>query len=202
MSERDIREDILKAADLLFSVHGYAATSTASIARQADVSTRTLYRYFDSKELIFQTWLRVLWEELTGWSETFFDLSVPVRTELRRFAGTMADRLTHGPTISRLRPVIAEVVMKPEMAAPLYAELNSLGLGDLSNYLRKKRDDGVFKDFDPDLAAMQFHALIKDGVFWPTLLGAHELGILSDVERILDEAVELFLARYQDGKLA
>ena len=182
---------------MLFSEHGYTATSTASIARQADVSTRTLYRYFESKELIFLTLLRMLWEELTGWSETFFDHSAPIRDELRRFAGTMAERLTHGPTISRLRPVIAEVVMKPAMAAPLYAELNSLGLGDLSDYLRAKRAEGVLGDVEPDLAAMQFHALIKDGVFWPTLLGAHDLGILSDVERILDEAVSLFLARYQ-----
>ena len=58
-----------------------------------------------------------------------FDHDAPIDTELRRFAGTMASRLTHGPTIARLRPVIAEVVMKPTIAAPLYAELNSLGLG-------------------------------------------------------------------------
>ena len=55
---------------------------------------------------------------------------------------------------------------------------------------------GALAESDPDLAAMQFHALIKDGVFWPTLLGAQELGILSDVERILDESVTLFLTRY------
>ena len=68
MGERDIREDILVAADKLFSGACYASTSTAAIAREADVSTRTLYRYFSSKELIFQTWLKSLWEELTGWS--------------------------------------------------------------------------------------------------------------------------------------
>ncbi len=198
MSERDIRADILAAADALFSEYGYASTSTAAIARRADISTRTLYRYFTSKELIFQTWLRVLWEELTGWSETFFDLEAPVEHELRRFAATMAHRLTHSPTIARLRPVIAEVVMKPEIAAPLYEELNSLGLGDLSSYLEAVRGSGRLKELDPDLAAMQFHALIKDGVFWPTLLGAQELGILSDVERILDASVELFLARYEN----
>ena len=196
MGERDIREDILVAADKLFSELGYASTSTAAIAREADVSTRTLYRYFSSKELIFQTWLKSLWEELTGWSETFFDHEAPIDKELRRFAGTMASRLTHGPTIARLRPVIAEVVMKPTIAAPLYAELNSLGLGDLSDYLQASMKRGTLAASDPDLAAMQFHALIKDGVFWPTLLGAQELGILSDVERILDESVTLFLTRY------
>ena len=191
MGERDIREDILVAADKLFSELGYASTSTAAIAREADVSTRTLYRYFSSKELIFQTWLKSLWEELTGWSETF-DHEAPIDTELRRFAGTMASQLTHAPTIARLRPVIAEVVMKPTIAAPLYAELNSLGLGDLSDYLQASMKRGTLAASDPDLAAMQFHALIKDGVFWPTLLGAQELGILSDVERILDESVTLF----------
>lgn len=197
MTERDIRLDILNAADLLFSELGYAATSTASIARRADVSTRTLYRYFASKELIFQTWLKGLWEELTGWSETFFDAKAPVESELRRFASTMAERLTQSSTICRLRPVIAEVVMKPEIAAPLYAKINSLGLGDLSAYLERCVERGDLSPLEPDLAAMQFHALIKDGIFWPTLLGAQELGVLSDVERILDEAVALFLAKYQ-----
>jgi len=197
MVERDIESDILKAADRLFSERGYSNTSTAAIAEHADVSTRTLYRYFSSKELIFQTWLRWLWEELTGWSEIFFKAEEPLESELRRFAKEMGHRLIDSATIRRLRPVIAEVVMKPEMAAPLYAELNSLGLGDLSAFLKSRIEKGELLTCDADFAAMQFHALIKDGVFWPALLGAQELGVLADSDRIMDEAVSLFLARYR-----
>ena len=42
-----------------------------------------------------------------------FDHEALIDTELRRFAGTMASRLTHAPTIAPAPcPVIAEVVMK------------------------------------------------------------------------------------------
>ena len=43
------REDILKAAGLLFRRDGFAATSIEQIAERAELSTGTVYNYFPSK---------------------------------------------------------------------------------------------------------------------------------------------------------
>ena len=46
----DKRTDILNATLTLVSEKGFHGTPTSMIAREADVGTGTIYRYFDNKE--------------------------------------------------------------------------------------------------------------------------------------------------------
>jgi len=55
IKHKDRTDSIVKAAAQLFASQGYHATTTREIARLADVSENTLFRYFDHKEDIF--WL-------------------------------------------------------------------------------------------------------------------------------------------------
>jgi AcrR family transcriptional regulator len=48
--KRETNEAIQVAARRLFAANGYAATTVQQIADEADVSERTLFRYFESKE--------------------------------------------------------------------------------------------------------------------------------------------------------
>lgn len=58
----EVREAILDGAFRLFSMHGYAATTLAAIAKSAKVSPGNVYIYFDSKleilYAIYDPWLR------------------------------------------------------------------------------------------------------------------------------------------------
>jgi AcrR family transcriptional regulator len=47
------RDNILQAAGKLFAHQGYHGTSTREIARLADLSENTLFRYFENKEVLF-----------------------------------------------------------------------------------------------------------------------------------------------------
>lgn len=49
------RNRILTAALELFSKNGYAGTTTREIAQRADLTEVTLFRYFNSKEAIFES---------------------------------------------------------------------------------------------------------------------------------------------------
>src|SRR5271168_5545446 len=51
------RNEILDAAFLEFSAHGYAGASMAAIARRARASKETLYAWFENKETLFNTLL-------------------------------------------------------------------------------------------------------------------------------------------------
>lgn len=46
------RDDLLAAGDALFSNQGFDATTTTDIAERADVSQRTLFRHFPTKEAV------------------------------------------------------------------------------------------------------------------------------------------------------
>ncbi|MEV6967825.1 TetR/AcrR family transcriptional regulator [Hamadaea sp. NPDC051192] len=49
------RDAIVEAARAVFGRDGYARTTTDTIAREAGVSTRTLYKHFPSKEALFSS---------------------------------------------------------------------------------------------------------------------------------------------------
>ena len=55
LSKEDRKQQILDAAKEVFIEKGYASTTTASIAKQADISEVTLFRYFSSKQEIFES---------------------------------------------------------------------------------------------------------------------------------------------------
>ena len=44
------RDDLIAAGDYLFATQGFDATTTTDIADRADVSQRTLFRHFPTKE--------------------------------------------------------------------------------------------------------------------------------------------------------
>lgn len=53
MSKEDRKEQIIQSAMKLFVKNGYNATTTVSIAEEAEISEVTLFRYFSSKEELF-----------------------------------------------------------------------------------------------------------------------------------------------------
>jgi len=63
MSDTDKIQSILRAAGELLDDSSYDALGTTEIARQAGVSTATLYRYFEDKQQILQQLLEGLHEE-------------------------------------------------------------------------------------------------------------------------------------------
>ena len=57
------KKEIIKAAMQLFSEKGYAQTSMRDIARTMGVSLGLCYRYFDSKQILFNTAIDLYIEE-------------------------------------------------------------------------------------------------------------------------------------------
>lgn len=57
------KKEIIKAAMQLFSEKGYAQTSMRDIARTMEVSLGLCYRYFDSKQILFNTAIDLYIEE-------------------------------------------------------------------------------------------------------------------------------------------
>ncbi len=63
-------QKILSAAVRLFNSRGYAATTTASIAREAAVTEKTMYRHFQNKEGLFEACVLSITAEMTSLWQT------------------------------------------------------------------------------------------------------------------------------------
>jgi len=80
--ERDRRRrmaDLTEAGEQLFFEKGYQHTTMEDIARRADYAVGTLYRYFPSKERLFEELLYgKMMDYCRQWEKVFEDLSSPL----------------------------------------------------------------------------------------------------------------------------
>lgn len=65
LTKQERTVQIIEAAKEVFVEKGYAATTTASIAKQADIAEVTLFRYFDSKKDIFDAVINPIMQRQT-----------------------------------------------------------------------------------------------------------------------------------------
>ncbi|MBC7972115.1 MAG: TetR/AcrR family transcriptional regulator [Verrucomicrobia bacterium] len=196
---RQKQESILKAALVAFSEFGYDRTTIDYVAQQAKVSTATLYKHFSSKADLFGGIMAQVWRtDLISSTPVSPDLPPP--SALLQIGQEYAQLLT-SPNIQPLfRVVIAEASRFPELGNELYHRGKEPFLKRLHAYLHAQVVIGTLVIEDISLASRQFLGMINDIIFWPRFL-IMDLKISdSDIENVITNAVETFLARYAKSR--
>jgi len=85
MQEDRIRQQILEAAARRFTDYGYGKTTVVEIARDCDMSSGNVYRYFDSKEAIAIAGVEGKLEEKASICEAATDAQAPAIEQLRQY---------------------------------------------------------------------------------------------------------------------
>lgn len=194
---REKRAAILDAAVTLFVDQGYARTTLEQAARQAGVSTGTLFKHFPTKAALFGGIMARIWDG----EHAAAALPAPgdPRTGLA-IIGTDYARLLRGPHVVGLfRVILAEAPRFPELGQELYARGKKPYLDRLEAYLAAETAAGRVAIADPALAARQLLGMINDVIFWPRLLIVDLMIDDAEVARVVAEAVDTFAARYVTG---
>lgn len=189
------RMQILDAAEELFHSIGVENTSMDQLAQQAQVSKRTVYNHFATKDVLFQAILQRMFDKLSEGSELRFDISTSIDQQLRRIAEDEVAMLSSDAFLRVAKIAIMQVMQRPELAKVMND--NALGCKRyLETFLTDACAAGVLKITDIPFASKQFIFQLKSFVFYPTLFGLEKQ---TDAvrEKIIDEAVMMFLARYR-----
>lgn len=189
------RMQILDAAEDLFHSSGVENTSMDQLALEAKVSKRTVYNHFATKDLLFQAILQRMFDKLSQGSVVRFDASSPIDQQLRQIAEDEVAMLSSDAFLRVAKIAIMQVMQRPELAKVM----NDSALGCkryLETFLTDACAMGVLKITDIPFASKQFVYQLKSFVFYPTLFGL-EKQTKAIQGRIIDEAVAMFLARYQ-----
>jgi len=189
------RQAILDAAVQNFLATGYERTTLEMVAKDAGVSTATVYKHFSTKRALFGGIMERIWE-----TEVDLVNSVDQGTDSVAILTAIAQEYTQllrQPQVEALfRVIIAEAPRFPELGEELYYRGKEPYLRRLHVYLQKESELGRFQVTDIPLAARQFLGMINDVIFWPRFL-IMDLKISdSDIENVITNAVETFLARY------
>ena len=118
------------------------------------------------------------------------------RVELRAFATEMLEQLLHPQVLPILRMAAAEFMQRPDFGREFYERTGSFGLEDLSVYLNEANREGCLTVPDAALAAAQFHALIKDPLLWPQMMGFQARPTEHESSEVIEQAITLFLSLY------
>lgn len=189
-------DQVVEGARAVFLADGYEGASVDAIARAAGVSKATLYAYFPDKARLF---LEVARGECLAQIEGAQAILVPdarpadaLRAAGRRITGFVLSEF--GQSIFRL--CVAEGHRFPALGQEFFRTGPAVFRAQLCDYLRLAEARGELAVDDVELAAEQFVELCHAVLFVEMVFGVRRRATEAEVARVVDGAVETFMARY------
>ena len=150
----DVPSRITRAAVALFSRQGYHGTSTRDIARLADVSEVTLFRYFQHKEDLFWTALSSCFDALQPRFSALESNGRKAAPEIfvPRILNVLIDTATFSPELVRLIAVaLLEVHGKAEEVCRQHL---TPVFNAISAYLHQNIEAGAIRNLNPAITTL------------------------------------------------
>ena len=119
------RLDILAAARAEFLEAGFRDTSMDRVAERAQVSKRTVYNHFPSKDDLFKAITHQFIEEMRQAISVAYDAEQPIENQLREIAEREVAQVTHPDYVAMFRVFLAEVSNFQDMFAEILEETGS-----------------------------------------------------------------------------
>lgn len=187
------RQAVIAAAERAFLGQGYAVASMDAIAADAGVSKRTVYNHFPSKRELFRAVVARLYAGLNEAERDGLPVDEPPEDVLPRFTRQVLAHLRRPDILGLLRLIIAELPRFPELGLDFHTEGKGPAVALLERYLAAQHARGRLNVPDAWLASAQFLGAVKEGVYWPALLGLP----IPDDEPVITSAVAGFLKVYR-----
>ncbi|MFN8075829.1 MAG: TetR/AcrR family transcriptional regulator [Kineosporiaceae bacterium] len=180
------REEILDAAAELFSMHGYAATSTRAIAAAVGIKQASLYYHFPSKEQILSELLSGTVQPSRSFADWLAESGRPHDVQLWALVHFDVQLLCQGPWN------IAALYLMPELRSPRFAEFRQDRARLKAEYARRigdARSAGLLAVADEGIGTELVFAMVESTVSLRGELDHERLATLPDL--LADGALRL-----------
>jgi len=189
------RDAIVQAAIAEFRTNGFEATSVDKVAARAEVSKRTLYNHFASKDELFAAILRILWESSTSELRRAYEPQRPVREQLVELLQGKLAMLADDNFLALARVAIAAALHSPERAREMVDRIGEKD-GAMLDWIRAAQKHGALKAVDAAQAYKQLECLIKGAAFWPQVAMGQPRLTPAAQKKLAAASVDLFLSHY------
>ena len=187
------RDAIVQAAIVEFRANGFEATSVDKVAARAEVSKRTLYNHFPSKDELFAAILHILWESSASQLARAWEPGRPVREQLLELLQGKLAMLADDSFLALARVAIAAGLGSPERAQEIVARIGEKD-GGLVDWMRAAQKAGALKPGDAALAVKQLESLVKGVAFWPQVAMGQPVLTPHARKKLAVATADLFLA--------
>lgn len=196
-AENPKRAAIVEAACVLFLEFGYGTTSMDQIAAAGEVSKRTVYSYFESKEALFEGVMNGLCVRLAGGCPLGDEWQGPPEEVLTIAGRWLLKLITRPEAVALDRVVTGESARFPQLGQVYFRMGPGRMIEQFARYLALQNAAKTLSISDPRTAATRLIEMIRGPIHMPLSLGLREPPDDAEIERSVDEAVQLFIAAHQ-----
>ena len=172
MSQKKMKkESIFQAAEEEFLENGFQGARMENIAKRAEVSKRTLYKYYPSKEDVYEALVEKLFSEVDQALPCEFDSSLGIEVMIEKIVANKLNLLIN-PDFLNLSKVILQKEMVGKKIDPKMISRLDQGQVHFYEWLEKCRAAGLLRgEFHLDEINLWFHSLVEGLLMWPLILG-------------------------------
>lgn len=194
------RERVLESARRHFMQSGFADTGIEQVARDAKVSTATLYDLYPGKTQLFHAVIEDAGETFTRRIAEVTAKDEDLLARLRTFASAYARFMSDPFVRAVFRLVAAERRRFTSVAQGFYTRGRDSFGGTLIEILAGLQKEGRIDAPKMATAAGQLMGMIEHPTFLIPIVTGGEVECTRSPEQIASDAIETFLARYGTGK--
>lgn len=189
------RADIIDGAQRAFKQFGVENTSMDKVAEMAQVSKRTVYNHFESKEVLVTHIIRHIWATTIVAYDVVYQPSRDIKQQLFELVLNEITFSQKEEFFELIRVAINYTFFGPD---EFRNEINQFFKQDtaLIRWLRAANNDHQFTDMDPIKANDQIMGLLKGESFWPQILRFEAPLNDQQCRDLATQTVELMWCRY------
>jgi AcrR family transcriptional regulator len=187
------REHILAVAAEAFALEGYGTTSMSSIAARLGGSKATLYKYFTSKEELFEAVMQRRCAAIVAPFRDLADAEGDPVALLMAFGTLFLQQLCLPDAIETYRTVHGEAMRFPEIAEAFFTNGPEAIYSALIPALTRLDASGAIDCPEPRLAAGQFLGMVRGDLHMRVTCGLMPPPPLAEIERQVAHAARIFV---------
>lgn len=192
------QENILCAAIEIFQAKGLEQASMEAISKKAEVSKRTLYKYYPTKEALFSAMVEQLFANVIHINQISFDPDQSVEAQLTDIARQEVALVSSDCFISLARVVCSESIRSQKYASLILQDVQKLeNCKGLEKWIRGGIEAGKLSVECPHIASEQFLASLKSITFYPQLFAHQPPASEPERELAIQMAVKQFVNTYE-----
>ncbi|MGF1778654.1 TetR/AcrR family transcriptional regulator [Vibrio nomapromontoriensis] len=159
---------ILEAAREEFIENGFSAANMNNICSAAEVSKRTLYRYFESKELLFEAVLTIVQESVETEGCYPYDPEGDLYQQLVDITLREVEVSYRTYGIAFSRTIIMEFFRQPELAKSVSQRIHHTRA--VTQWFEQALADGKLHAANATTITSVYLSLFQGQLFWPQVL--------------------------------
>ncbi|MDG3424542.1 TetR/AcrR family transcriptional regulator, partial [Vibrio parahaemolyticus] len=187
---------LIEAAQQEFIEHGFSGANMDRVCERAGTSKRTLYRHFESKDVLFIESIQAVMEIQRARLQFQYSPEESIEAQLRTYLLAKLDSMYEDFGLPLVKMVISEFMRTPELVENYLHQLQSQD-EQLEKWFSEAIDDHKVKNLNPAMMSNMLMCLLKGNFLWPQLIANHKVPNLEQRKKSIEDILTLFLDGYR-----